>query len=49
MGEFHAAKYWYGRWVEENPIVRTSCMEARERLKGVNIDDLISPNSYTVD
>jgi tetratricopeptide (TPR) repeat protein len=41
MGDLHAAKYWYGRCVEENPVVRTSCVEARERLKDVNIDDLI--------
>jgi tetratricopeptide (TPR) repeat protein len=41
IGDLHAAKYWYGRCVEENPAVRTSCKEARERLKGLNIDDLI--------
>jgi tetratricopeptide (TPR) repeat protein len=40
IGDLHAAKYWYGRCVEENPAVRTSCKEARDRLKGVNIDDL---------
>jgi tetratricopeptide (TPR) repeat protein len=41
MGDLHAAKYWYGRCIEENPAVRTNCREARERLKDINIDDLI--------
>jgi hypothetical protein len=49
MGDLHAAKYWYGRCVEENPIVMTSCVEARERLKTINIDDLIPPQSYMVE
>jgi tetratricopeptide (TPR) repeat protein len=48
IGDLHAAKYWYGRCVEENPVVRTGCVEARERLKGVNIDDLVPPQSYIV-
>lgn len=46
MGDLHAAKYWYGRAVEENPEVRVDCQEARKRLEYVNIDDLISPEDY---
>jgi hypothetical protein len=42
MGQLYAAKYWYGRAVEENPVVRSDCIEARKRLEEVvNIDDLI--------
>jgi tetratricopeptide (TPR) repeat protein len=42
MGQLYAAKYWYGRAVEENPEVRKDCAEARKRLEGtVNIYDLI--------
>ncbi len=40
MGDLHAAKYWYGRAVEENPGVPDR-VEARRRLEGVNIDHLI--------
>ena len=47
MGNFYAAKYWYGRAVEENPIVRVACVEARKRLDAlVNIDDLVPPHVY---
>lgn len=42
MGDLHAAKYWYGRAVEENPEVRTDCLEALNRLKNVTIDELIA-------
>jgi hypothetical protein len=49
LGDLHAAKYWYGRCVEENPTVRTRCMDARERLKGVNIYDLVAPESFVED
>jgi hypothetical protein len=41
MGDLHAAKYWYGRAVEENPVVRVDAVAARERLRGVTIDDLL--------
>jgi tetratricopeptide (TPR) repeat protein len=47
IGDLHAAKYWYGRAIEENPI-RTNCVEARRRLDTINIDDLISPQKYVV-
>jgi hypothetical protein len=41
MKDLHAAKYWYGRAVEENPEVRVDCLEARKRLDFVTIDDLL--------
>jgi hypothetical protein len=41
IGDLHAAKYWYGRAVEENPHARVDCAAARERLAGVTIDDLL--------
>ena len=36
LGDLHAAKYWYGRAVEENSA-RDNCLKARERLAHVNI------------
>ena len=43
LGQIYAAKYWYGRAVEENPEVRLSAAAAYERLgKIVTIDDLVS-------
>ncbi len=41
LKDVHAAKYWYGRAVEENPEVRIDCAEARKRLDFVTIDDLL--------
>jgi tetratricopeptide (TPR) repeat protein len=41
IGDLHAARYWYGRAVEENPLVRVASIEARERLKAVGIDDFL--------
>ena len=49
IGDLHAAKYWYGRAVEENPEVRASCVEARKRLDRVNIDDLVPRKDYISD
>jgi tetratricopeptide (TPR) repeat protein len=47
MGQLYAAKYWYGRAVEENPEVRKDCAEARQKLEAiVNIDDLIKREEY---
>ena len=42
MNDLHAAKYWYGRAVEENPEVRIDCVEARKRLESVTIDSLLA-------
>lgn len=41
IGDLHAAKYWYGRAVEENPEVRLTSAEARKRLRHVSIDPLL--------
>ncbi len=49
MGQLYAAKYWYGRAVEENPHVRVQSAQARKKLeKMVNIDDLILPKEYVL-
>ncbi|ACM35782.1 hypothetical protein BBK91_011110 [Agrobacterium vitis] len=41
IGDLHAAKYWYGRAVEENPDVRLASAEARVRLGEVSIHDIV--------
>lgn len=41
LGDLHAAKYWYGRAVEENPHVRLASVEARKRLYQVSIDPFL--------
>jgi len=41
IGDLHAAKYWYGRAIEENPEVRLKSMEARKRLGQVTIDSFL--------
>lgn len=41
IGDLHAAKYWYGRAVEENPLVREGAIKARDRLKAVGINDFL--------
>jgi tetratricopeptide (TPR) repeat protein len=38
IGDLHAAKYWYGRAVEENPDVRLISLAAHKRLHEVSID-----------
>lgn len=40
LGELHAAKYWYGRAVEENPR-RPGAAEARARLSSIGIEGLL--------
>ena len=49
IGDLHAAKFWYGRAVEENPTVRIDCVAARKRLAGTTIDDLVSSHMYLVE
>jgi hypothetical protein len=39
--DFMAAKYWYGRAIEENPVVRVYSIEARKRLNTVGVTDLL--------
>lgn len=41
LGELDAARYWYGRSVEENPVVRVKEAQSRARLGRISIDDLI--------
>jgi tetratricopeptide (TPR) repeat protein len=47
QGDLMAAKYWYGRAVEENPEVNLDSQEARRRLASVGIDDLIGDTKST--
>jgi hypothetical protein len=48
MGDLHAAKYWYGRAMEENPHVRIDSREGRMRLEHVTIDHLVAPHEYVI-
>jgi len=41
LGDLHAAKYWYGRAVEENPDIRQASVEARKRLHQIGIDPFL--------
>lgn len=41
LGDPHAARYWYGRAIEENPGVRLHAEEARKRLEHLGLDDLL--------
>ncbi|HEY5048858.1 MAG TPA: hypothetical protein VII49_12655 [Rhizomicrobium sp.] len=41
LGELQAAKYWYGRAIEENPVVRTASAEAIKRLRDLTLDPLL--------
>jgi hypothetical protein len=41
LGDLHAAKYWYGRAIEENPIVRADCVKARANLGSLSIEGLL--------
>lgn len=43
LGQLDAARYWYGRAVEENPAVRIGDAAARERLGDISIADLCGP------
>jgi hypothetical protein len=42
LGDQHAAKWWYGRAVEENPEI-PAYAQARQRLEHITIDDLLPP------
>lgn len=44
LGQPDAARYWYGRAVEENPAIRTEAAAARERLGPIFIGDLCGPD-----
>jgi tetratricopeptide (TPR) repeat protein len=48
--DLHAAKYWYGRAIEENPdVYGVDCAAARARLATATIDDLVSPRLYVAE
>ena len=49
LGDLAAAKYWYGRAVEENPEICLASVAARRRLEVVTIDDLVPPHTYVVE
>jgi tetratricopeptide (TPR) repeat protein len=49
VGDPYAAKYWYGRAIEEGPDAWPDCVAARQRLSSVSIDDLIAPQLYVID
>ncbi len=42
LGELHAAKYWYGRALEENPEVYASCADRIRELGDLDITSLLS-------
>jgi tetratricopeptide (TPR) repeat protein len=44
LGELHAAKYWYGRAVEENP---GRYRKALARLQNVDLDHLLASDATT--
>lgn len=49
LGEPYAAKYWYGRAIEEGPGAWPDAAAARTRLEGiVTIDDLVPPAEYVI-
>lgn len=41
LRDYHAASYWYGRAVEENPEVRKDCLAARERIAATSSVDYL--------
>lgn len=41
LGQIEAAKYWYGRAVEENPEVRTRASERRKALAALTLKDIV--------
>lgn len=47
MGDLHAAKFWYGRAVEENPGI-DRYVALRAKLAQINIDSLVSRSSFVV-
>ena len=41
LGDLDAARYWYGRAVEENPEVNLKEAAARERLGPYDLDEVL--------
>ena len=46
LGELDAARYWYGRAIEENPAARLDEAAARNRLGEISIADLCGPEAH---
>ena len=44
-GELDAARYWFGRAVEENPAANTNAAAARQRLGNITISDVCEPKN----
>lgn len=42
IGNLVAAKYWYGRAIEENPDVRQHAVERRKALDNVDVTDIVA-------
>ena len=42
LGDLHAAKYWFGRAVEENPEVYSQFKALREEMGDLGVVDLVS-------
>jgi tetratricopeptide (TPR) repeat protein len=47
LSELPAAKYWYGRAIEENPVVNAGCADARAKLGDTPMDVLIGLDDGT--
>lgn len=45
LNDPHAAKYWHGRAIEENPEVRLDSVEAQAKLGDLPLDDLLFRHS----
>lgn len=41
LNDRYSAKFWYGRAIEENPVVYARCQNAIENLGNVSIDDIV--------
>jgi len=46
LGKLYAAKYWYGRAIEENPILNAKCAESIKALGKITVEDLLPPEAY---
>jgi hypothetical protein len=43
LNELHAAKYWYGRALQENPEVHAVCADHIQALGNLDIGQLVQP------
>lgn len=49
LGKLDAAKYWYGRAIEEGAGAWPEATAARERLSAMTIDALVAPAEYVIE